>query len=97
MARAAEIFVGRRRAVTADNIDLRPGLADRRSQITQEVESLRVQRDLIAGSMISQEMIELLDGVGNLGVSPAVDDIDPLVRVQIKETQPVLLCGGTRV
>ena len=41
-------------------------------------------------------MIELVDGVREIGVSPAVNDIDSFVGVQMEQQQSVFLGGEIR-
>jgi len=93
---AAKKFVAPRRAVAADNVDFSAGMADGGGQITEQIEKARIEINDITGAMIPQEMIEAIDRVGKIGIALAIDDIDALIRVQMKEQQAMFGQGQVR-
>lgn len=84
-------FVAPPRTVTANNIDFGSGASDGSRQIAEQIEKLRIQCDHVARAVIPQEVVELIDRVRKVGVSLAVNNADPLVRVQVVEQQTMLL------
>jgi len=91
--RAPKKLVAPRCPVAADNIDLRSWTSHHRGKITKQVEKLGIQGNYIAGSVISQKMIQLVYGVRKIGITNSVNDIYPLVSVQMEKRESVLLCG----
>lgn len=84
---AAKKFVAPRRAIAANNVDFSAGMANSRRQIAEQIKQARIKINDVTGAVIAEEMIEAIDRVGKIGIALAIDDIDALIRVQMKEQQ----------
>jgi len=60
---AAKKFVAPLRAVSTDNVDLRPVAADRHGQVMQQVKQRGVQQVDLTRAMIAKKMVKLIGGV----------------------------------
>ena len=55
----------------------------------KQVEQARIEFPHIAGAVIAQELVQLLDGVGKIDVALSVNNVDAFVGVSVEEPQPV--------
>jgi hypothetical protein len=94
-ARAQE-FVAPGRTVAANHIDFTSGVAERRGQVVEKVEEVRIEMTHISGTVIAQKVVELAQRFGDVLITAAIDDIQPLARVSVIEAEPVLVCGRGR-
>src|SRR5580658_5739590 len=92
VARAQEL-VAPGRAVAANHIDFAAGIGERRGQVVEKVEEPRIEMTHISGAVVAQIMVELVHRFGNVFITAAIDDIQPLARVSVKEAEPVLARG----
>lgn len=88
--RAAQKFVAPRRAITANDVNLGAGMADRGSQIAEQIEKARIEIGDVTGAVIAQEMVEFVHGIGEIRIPLAINDIDALIGVQVIEQQAML-------
>ena len=100
-ARAQEV-VALRSAVAADDVDDAVGTAEPGHQLVKQVELLRIVAADVLGSMIAQEVVELVECIGNVGVTDAIDDVDVFPGVEMVHAEVILLlrsrhCGRPRV
>lgn len=95
MAVLTQVVVAPRSAVAADDVDLTVGVPEANHQIMQKVEFPDVVILHVAGAVIAKKVIELRDGIGQIVISNAIDDIDSFSRVKVIKAQPVLFgaCG----
>ena len=85
----AEVVVAPRGAISADDIDHAIGVAEPGHQVMEEVELFHVIVLYVAGAVIAQEVVELSDGLRQVVVADAVDDVDVFAGVQVVEMQTV--------
>jgi hypothetical protein len=93
----AEIFVACRRSISADDVNLGVRSADRSGSIQHNIENPRIVVVHLSGAVIPQEMVELRQSFGNIGIAMAIHDIQMLSRMSVKEPQMAFLnrWGGT--
>ncbi len=91
--RPPEELVAPGRAVAADDVDLSSRASHRCGEVAQQVEKPGIQGGYIARSVISQKMIELVNGSGKIRIAKSVNDTYPLVGMQMEQQQSVLLRG----
>ena len=95
---SAQEFVAPGSTVAADHIDLTTGIAERRGQVVEKVEEARIEMTHISGAVIAQIMVELVERFGDVSITAAMNDIQPLTRVSVIEAEPVLgRRGGYRL
>ena len=88
-AAGAEELVGLGRAVAADDIDDAAGTVQAGHEVVEEVELGGVVGALFLGAAVAEEVVELVEGLGDVGVADAVDDIEALVGVGAAELELV--------
>lgn len=93
---ATQKFIAPRRTVAANDVDLSAGMAYGGGQITEQIEKAWIEIGDVTGAVIAQEMIEFVHGIGEIRISLAIDDIDALIRVQMKKQQAMLSQGQIR-
>ena len=94
-AARAQKFVAPGRTVAANHIDFTAGIAERRGQIVEQVEKMRIVMMHISGTVIAEKMVEFVQRCGNVLITATVDDIQPLVGVSVIEAEPVFASGGS--
>ena len=62
--------------------------------IRENVEDVRIVVPNVAGAVVAQEMVELVFGLRQEGVSAPIDDIKTLAGVRVVEAKMVFLVGG---
>ena len=82
-AASAKEVVTPRRAVAADDVDKAVGAPERGHQRVEDVELLRIVAADVLRSMIAQKVIELVERLGNVGISHAIDDVDVFPGVEM--------------
>ena len=68
-------------------------------QVIQQVKQPRIEVLNIPGAVIAQEMVQLVERVGQIRVAAAINDLQPLVGVGVIKAQAVFagrLEGGLR-
>ena len=94
-ARAQE-FVAPGRTVAANYIDFATGIAERRGQVVEKVEEMRIEMMHITGTVIAQKMVELVERFGNVLITATIDNIQPLTGMSVIEAEPVFVWGWNR-
>ena len=89
-AAASQKLVAPRRAVSADNVDLAAGIAKRRRQIVEKVKEAGIEMPHVSRAMVAQIVIESVQRFGDISITAAVNDVEPLVSVGVIEAQVVL-------
>ena len=82
-------FVTPARAIAADNINFYPGASHGGGEIAEKVKNPGIQVDHVTRAVVPEEMIELFYRVRDIRFTPAVNDIDSLLRVQVVKQQAV--------
>jgi len=90
----AEEFIAPRGTVATDDIDFGVRAAERSGEIRKNVEDLRIVVFNLARAVVAQEMVELVFGLRQEGVSAPIDDIKTLAGVRVVEAKMVFLVGG---
>lgn len=90
----AKEFIAPRGTVATNDIDFGVGAAERSGEISENVEDVRIVVFNVAGAVVAQEMVELVFGLRQEGVSAPIDDIKTLAGVRVVEAKMVLLHGG---
>ena len=68
-----------------------PGWPTAAGQITEQIKQARIKINDVTGAVIPQEMIEAIDRIRKIGIALAIDNIDALIRVQMKEQQAMFM------
>jgi hypothetical protein len=89
----AEIFVAARRSVSADDVNLGVSAANRSGSIRQNIKNPRIVVMYLSGAVVAEEMVELRQSFGNIGIAMAIHDIQMLPRMSVEEPQMALLYG----
>jgi hypothetical protein len=90
-ARAQE-FVAPGSTVAANYIDFTTGITERRGQVVEKVEEVRIEMTHISRTVIAQKMVELVQRFGDVLITTTIDDVQPLARVRVIKAEPVLAC-----
>ena len=88
----AEEFVAPRRAIPADDVDLKIRIAKFRRQVVQEVEHAGIVLMNFAGAVVAQILAEASQGFLIIALVIAVDDIQALSGMSVEKMKVV----GTR-
>lgn len=86
---SAEVFIAPGSAIAADYIDFEIRIAERGSEIVQQIEYPRIVRAYIAGAMIAQIVVQAVKGFLIISMAIAVDDIEPLACMRMEKPQLV--------
>lgn len=86
---AAEKVVAPRRPISADHIDFGILAAHAGGEVVQQIKQPRIELMHCAGAMVAEKGIQLLDRRGNVLVTPAIDDIEPLVGMRVIQPKTV--------
>jgi hypothetical protein len=73
------------RAVSAYHVDFGVGLAQLSVEIVQQIKNLGVVVADVAGTVITQVAIKLIECAGNVMVAFAINDIEVFAGVQVKK------------
>ena len=87
----AKEFVAPRRAVAANNIDLRVRMAHGRGQVRQNVEHMRIVMLHVAGTMVAQKMIQLRFRSRQILIAAPVNNVNALAGVRMVKPKMVFL------
>jgi hypothetical protein len=77
-------------AVPTDYVDFGVRPAYLNGEIMQKIKNPRIVMAYVAGTMVAQVAIKVSQCFGNVLVVSAIDDIQALSRVHVKELQPIL-------
>ena len=88
VAVSPQIFIAPRRPVATDDVDLGIGPAQAGKQIVQKIEHAGIIVMDVARAMISQEVIETIQCLGQILTVSAIHDVQSLVGVRVKEGEP---------
>jgi hypothetical protein len=93
----AEIFVALRGAKSADDVNLGVRAANGPGSIRYNIENPWIVVMHFSSAVIPQEMVELRESLGNVGIAVAIHDIQMLSCMSVKEPQTAFLnrWGGT--
>lgn len=83
-------FVAPRSAVAANHVDFGSRAANRRCEIGQQIEQSRIEGTLVAGAMVTEEVLKVCSCLRNVSVSDAINNVDTFVGMGVVETQPIL-------
>ena len=90
---AAQHGVGRRRAITADDLDVARGAAFA-IRLPDQVKQARVHLDRFVAAPVAQDVVDLLETVGKVAPVALIDDLRLLVRMQVIELERARLGPG---
>jgi len=93
---AAKEGIAPGRAIPADHVDLRFWASQFRSQIAEQVEKPRIKVVHLAGAMIAQKIVQLGYGFRHVMIAFAVDHVDRLRRMCVKEPETINVNGVVR-
>ena len=94
MTMRAQELIAPGRAVPADHVDFGVGPAQLSREIVQQIKNLGVVVADVAGTVIAQVAIKVIEGAGNVMVAFAINDIQVFTGVQVEQLQPVLRLSG---
>ena|SRR5215469_3297024 len=83
-----QIFVAPRRPVATDDVDLGIGPAQAGKQIVQKIEHAGIIVMDVARAMISQEVIETIQRLGQILTVSAIRDVQSFAGVRVKKFEP---------
>jgi hypothetical protein len=89
----AEIFVALRGAKSADDVNLGVRAANGPGSIRYNIENPWIVVMHFSSAVIPQEMVELRESLGNVGIAVAIHDIQTLPGMGVEEPQMALLDG----
>jgi hypothetical protein len=73
------------RTVAADYGYLSIGLPRGGGKVPQKIKQMRIVMKLLAGAVVTQEVIQLGEGVVEITVAASVDDVDVLAGVSMEQ------------
>lgn len=82
-------FIAPKGAVTTNHVDLTIGVSERRSQIVKEIEEARIEMTYISGAVVAQKIVELVERFGDVLVTAAINNVEPLTRVSVIKAQVI--------
>lgn len=82
-----EHLVRARRAVSAEDVEAGVDIAEVDLDVVKEIEQLRIDRDLIAGAEITEEVIDLMQRAALVAIPDAVGDRNALVGMEMAECE----------
>jgi hypothetical protein len=88
---SAKELIAPRCSVSTYNIDLSARPVDSHSQLLKEIIKSRLKMPDITRTMVAEKIVELADGLRNIGVPPAVYDVEPFSGVGVIELEPIFL------
>jgi hypothetical protein len=88
-----EILVALRRSKSANDVNLGVRAANGSGGIRDNIENPWIVMMHFSGAVIAQELIELRQSFGNIGIAMAIDDIQMLAGVSMVEPQMAFLHG----
>lgn len=80
-------FVAPGRTVAADYGYLSIGLPRGGGKVCQKIKQLRIVMKLLAGAVVTQEVIQLGEGVVEISIATPVDDVDVLAGVSMDQAE----------
>jgi acyl transferase domain-containing protein len=86
MGATAQHCVGGRCSIPADNVDLSIRTAQGRGELVQQVKHSRIVVSNGAIARVTQEVVELVDRLRNIGIATAIDHINMFVSVSVIQT-----------
>jgi len=78
-------FVAPWRTVAADYGYLSIGLPRGGGKVRQKIKQVRIVMKLLAGAVVTQEVIQLGEGVLEISIATPVDDVDVLAGVSMDQ------------
>ena len=90
----AEEIVAPGGAVAADDIDDAVRFAELAHDGMEEIELLDVVVGDVVGAVIAEEVVELVEGAGDVVVADAVDDVEGFAGVEVVEMEGETLGEG---
>ena len=90
----SKILIALGRPVSADDVNLGVRAADGLGGIRQKVEKPGIEVMHLSGAVVAQEMVQLRQGLGNIGCTVAIHDIQTFSRVSVVEPQMAVLYRG---
>lgn len=91
---SAQEFVTPRGAVAADDVDLRVASTQAGAQVVQQIEHARIVMVNRSGAVIPQVKIKRCERFGNVMVALAIQEVEMLACVSVKEPQMIERRGG---
>lgn len=88
-AAGAECVVSFLRAIAGEDVDRAIGLADFGEHGVEDVEGARVELAYFFIVAVAQELVELVECLGNVGIADAVDDVDHFAGMGVGELELV--------
>ena len=95
-AMGAQIRVAPGCAVTANDIDFSFGTTRGHREFLQDVKELGVEMMNLSSAMIPEEVVEFRDSVWKVLIPTTVQDIKPLARMRMIQTETVFLLQYSR-
>jgi len=92
-AAGAEVFVGFGSAVAADDVHHGVGPAEPGEEVVEQVEFAGVVVALVVVAVVAEEVVELGERGGQVGVADTVNNVEAFAGVQVVELEVVLLAG----
>ncbi len=83
-------FVAPGGAVTADDVDLAVRMLRHDGEVREQVKQARIEMMDVAGAMIAQEMIQLIQRFRHVSLAAAINEVDVFARVCVIKTKPSL-------
>src|SRR5579859_7744316 len=90
-AAGAQEVVAPWRAVAADNVDYAVGAAEPSHDGVEDVELFGIVTADVVGAVVAQEVVQLVERFGDIGVADAVDDVDVFSGVEMVHAQMIFL------
>src|SRR4029077_20622700 len=87
-------FVAPRGPVPANDLDLRARMPDRRGRIGKNVEDPWIVVLDVPGTMIAQEMVELVFRFGEIDLAATVHNVNVLARMRVIKAETMFLRGS---
>jgi hypothetical protein len=88
-----QILVARRRSKSANDVNLGVRAANGSGSIRDNIENPRVVMMHFSGAVVAEEVVELGQSFGNIGIAMAIDDIQMLACMSVEEPQMAFLHG----
>jgi hypothetical protein len=82
----SEVLIAPRRPVAANNLNFGVLTSKGNSDFAKQIKNPRIVVVNLAGTVVTQAMIDLRDGAGIVGAPVTVLDVKPFTGVRVKKT-----------
>jgi len=87
----AKVLITFRGAISTDDVNLRVRAADSPRDIRQNIEKPGIEMMDLAGAVVAEELVELRQGFGNVGIPVSINDVQMFSRMRVVEPEMALL------